>query len=145
MLARATRALFSVQLLATYFSGVCLAISLESEFLHLINSCVRDFVQFRCKSQLRGFFLRDVLMAEEQLPHPVVVLPPDVPVPEERPAAPPAAAPVVVSAAAPVVENPENAADGVPQEVINSWSVLINSSFTPKVSLNQVSRVSGFP
>ena len=104
--------------LECYFSGVCLAISLASEFLHLINSCVRDFFQFRCKRQLRGFFLRDVLMAEEQLPHPLVVLPPDVPVPEERPAAPPAAAPVVVSAAAPVVENPENAADGVPQEVI---------------------------
>ena len=81
-------------------------------------------------------------MAEEQLPHPVVVLPTDVPVPEERPAAPPAAAPVVVPAAAPVVENPANAADAVPQEVILRQ---FNSSFTPKISLNQVSRVSDFP
>ena len=142
VLARATRALFSVQLLArVVFSGVCLVISLGSEFRYLINSCVRDFVQFRCKRQLRGFFLRHVLMAEEQLPHPVVVLPPDVPVLEELPVGPPAAVPVVVPAAAPVVENPANAVDAAPQEVIVRQ---FNSSFTSKISLNQVSRVSGF-
>ena len=80
-------------------------------------------------------------MAEEQLPHPVVVLPPDVPVPEELPVTPPAAAPVVVPAAAPAVENPANAVDAAPQEVIVRQ---FNSSFTPKSSLNQVSRVSSF-
>ena len=64
MLARATRALFSVQLLArVVFSGVCLVISLGSEFLYLINSCVKDFVQFRYKRQLRGF-LRCPLLGE---------------------------------------------------------------------------------
>ena len=77
-------------------------------------------------------------MAEEQLPYPVVVVPPDVPVPEEQPTAPPAAAPVVF----PAVENPANAADAVPQEVILCQ---FNSLFTPKISLNQVSCVSGFP
>ena len=62
--ARATRALFSVQLLArVVVSGVCLVISLGSEFLYLINSCARDFVQFRCKRQLRGF-LRCPLLGE---------------------------------------------------------------------------------
>ena len=131
--ARATRALFSVQLLARVLvSGVCLVISFGSEFLYLINSCERNFVQFRCKRQVRGSFLRHVLMAEEQIPHPIVVLPPDVPVPEELPVAPPDAAPVVVPAAAPAVENPANAADAVPQEVILRQ---FNSSFTPKISL----------
>ena len=62
--ARATRALFSVQLLArVVVSGVCLVISLGSEFLCLINSCARDFVQFRCKRHLRGF-LRCPLLGE---------------------------------------------------------------------------------
>ena len=130
--ARATRALFSVQLLARVLvSGVCLVISLGSEFLYLINSCARNFVQFRCKRQVRGSFLRLVLMAEEQLPRPVVVLPPDVPVPGELPVAPPAANHVVVPAAAPAVENPANAADAVPQEVILGQ---FNSSFTPKLA-----------
>ena len=55
VLDRATQALFSVQLLArVVFSGVCLVFSLGSEFLYLINLCVGDFVQFRCKRQLRG-------------------------------------------------------------------------------------------
>ena len=64
VLTHATRALISVQLLArVVFSGVCLAISLGSKFLYLINSCVRDFVQFRCKRQLRGF-LRCRLLGE---------------------------------------------------------------------------------
>ena len=41
VLARATRALFSVQSLATVvFSGVCSVISLGCEVLYLINSCV---------------------------------------------------------------------------------------------------------
>ena len=41
VLARATRALLSVQSLArVVFSGVCSGISLGSEFLYLINSCV---------------------------------------------------------------------------------------------------------
>ena len=129
MRARATRALFSVQLLARVLvSGVCLVISLGSEFPYLINSCARNFVQFRCKRQVRGSFLRHVLMAEEQLPRPVVVLPPDIPVADELPVAPPAANPVVVPAAAPAVENPANAADAVPQEVILCQ---FNSSFTP--------------
>ena len=57
------------------------------------------------------------------------------------PVAPPAAAPVVVPAAAPAVENPANAVDAAPQEVIVRQ---FNSSFTPKISLIQVSRVSGF-
>ena len=74
-------------------------------------------------------------MAEEQLPHPVVVLPPDVLVPEQMPVAPPAAAPVVVPAAAPAVENPANAVDAAPQEVIVRQ---FNSSFTAKFSLIQV-------
>ena len=62
--ARATRALFSVQLLARVLvSGLCLVISLGSEFLYLINSCARNFVQFRCKRQVRGF-LRCPLLGE---------------------------------------------------------------------------------
>ena len=68
VLACATRALFSVQLLArVVFSGVCLVISLGSEFLYLINSCVRDFVQFRCKRQFRGF-VRCPLLGEGGVP-----------------------------------------------------------------------------
>ena len=68
VLARATRALFSVQLLArVVFTGVCLVISLGSQFLYLINSCVRDFVQFRCKRQFRGF-LRCPLLGEGGVP-----------------------------------------------------------------------------
>ena len=127
MRARATRALFLVQLLARVLaSGMCLVVSLGSEFLYLINSCARNFVQFRCKRQVRGSFLRLVLMAEEQLPRPVVVLPPDVPVHDELPVAPPAANP-----AAPAVENPANAADAVLQEVILGQ---FNSSFTPKLA-----------
>ena len=82
VLPRATWALFSVQLLArVVFSGVCLAISLGSEFLYLINSCIRDFVQFRCKRQLRGF-LRCRLLGEGvpligssvSLPSPLILL-----------------------------------------------------------------------
>ena len=107
---------------------MCLVISLGSEFLYLINPRVRKFVQFRCKRLVRGFFLRYVLMAEEQIPHPVVVLPADVPVPEEPPAAPPAAVPD----SAPAVENPANVVDAATQEVIVRQ---FKSSFTPKISL----------
>ena len=89
----------------------------------------RDFVQFRCKPQLTGFFLHFVFMAEEQLPHPVVVLPPDFLVPDELPVAPPAAAPVSVPATAPAVENPANAADPAPQILRQFYS-----SFTLKLA-----------
>ena len=75
VLDRATQALFSVQLLArVVFSGVCLVISLGSEFLYLINLCVGDFVQFRCKRQLRGF-LRCPLLGGERSTGRVVCFP----------------------------------------------------------------------
>ena len=75
VLGRATQALFSVQLLArVVFSGVCLVISLGSEFLYLINLCVGDFVQFRCKRQLRGF-LRCPLLGGERSTGRVVCFP----------------------------------------------------------------------
>ena len=85
--------------------------------------------------------MRYVLMAEEQVPHPVRVLPAGVPVPAVVPAAPPAPALIVVPAAAPAVENPENVVAAAPQEVIVRQ---FNSSFTPKNSLKRVSRVSAF-